>query len=402
MAITDKEQGVWNLEEVYNKINEGGIWSYTGDNQLWVSGGGNGHLGMNENIRVSSPVQLTGNYTNAAFGNSVLGIRADGTLWAWGANGYGTLGNNKYYGVAGGGNYSSPIQVGAESTWALIASRNNDMVFATKTDGTLWSWGYNWSGALGHNKKLSDLTGFSSPTQVGTDTDWPISNSDQLVTTGWLWAIKQDGTLWACGDGTSGMLGQNNNTSRSSPVQVGTDTTWDNICETHHKFHAIKTDGTLWACGQNQYGELGTSDKTSYSSPRQVPGTTWKTAAGFDNGTMAVKTNGTLWAWGKNSHGQQGRNNQFNSIPQCNDSPIQVGTNTNWDQVRCSSSSTWAIKTDGTLWAWGNNPTGFLGHNNRAEYSSPTQVGTLTNWTPTGFTNTKGFSPSTFGAIRAL
>jgi alpha-tubulin suppressor-like RCC1 family protein len=139
---------------------------------------------------------------------------------------------------------------------------------ATKTDGTLWSWGYNGQGQLGHN----DVTAApGSPKQVGTDTDWNgVSGSETVIC-----ATKTTGTLWTWGRGTAGQLGLNQNTQRSSPTQVGTDTTWTDVAGGYRSAIATKTDGTLWSWGYNAHGGLGQNDKTERSSPIQITGTNW-------------------------------------------------------------------------------------------------------------------------------
>ena len=177
MAITDKEEGVWELDQVYNKINQGGIWSYDGLQQMWGWGRNvNGELGLNSvtspgNVGVSSPTQIGTDTTWSAISKgrqsnyySTAALKTDGTMWAWGGNGQGTLGQNSRT------DYSSPVQVGTETTWSLMEMANG-RIYGIKTNGTLWSWGYNNAGSLGHNTGgPSALT--SSPTQVGTDTNW--------------------------------------------------------------------------------------------------------------------------------------------------------------------------------------------------------------------------------------
>ena len=140
--------------------------------------------------------------TSAASGNS---------LYAWGANTVGQIGNNTAT------NWATPQQVGALTTWSTFAI--NDSSFAIKTDGTLWSWGSPTNGVLGNNTITPSV---SSPVQIGALTDW------SKIYTGFTTclAIKTDGTLWAWGDNSYGQLGINTTASRSSPVQIGALTTW--------------------------------------------------------------------------------------------------------------------------------------------------------------------------------
>ena len=134
----------------------------------------------------------------------------------------------------------------------------------------------------------------------------------------------------------------------------------------------------MWSWGRNDIGQLGLGNLTNYSSPVQVGALTgWLTTAsgGYAN-TLAIKTNGTLWSWGANSpFGALGLGNITNYS-----SPKQVGSLTTWLLVAVGGYTGAAIKTDGTLWTWGNGNSGRLGLGNTTNYSSPIQVGSLTTW----------------------
>jgi alpha-tubulin suppressor-like RCC1 family protein len=186
------------------------------DGTLWSWGRNNyGQLGLGNVTSYSSPKQV-GALTNwlsiTASYSSAYSVKTDGTLWAWGFNGFGELGFNNTT------NYSSPKQIGALSNWLYIASAYNH-VLAVKTDGSLWSWGRNLFGPLG----LGNQTSYSSPKQVGALTNWskPMGGGPLIS-----FAIKTNGTLWSWGYNTAGALGNGNITSTSSPAQVGSLTTW--------------------------------------------------------------------------------------------------------------------------------------------------------------------------------
>ena len=186
--------------------------------------------------------------------------------------------------------------------------------------------------------------------------------------------------LWTWGRNAYGQLGDNSVTSRSSPVQtVSGGTNWKSVAGGNYNTAAIKTDGTLWLWGRNNNGELGDNSVTSRSSPVQTVagGTNWKLVAGGINNIAAIKTDGTLWSWGNNTYGQLGDNSNTNKS-----SPVQtVSAGTNWKSVSCGFYYTAAIKTDGTLWSWGYNANGQLGDNSITYKSSPVQtVAGGTNW----------------------
>ena len=239
----------------------------------------------------------------------------------------------------------------------------------------LWIWGRNYNGEFGNNDAGGSAQR-SSPIQISGAT-WNTENNP--LGGGIFLGTKTDGTLWATGSGDRGQLAQNNEVSYSSPVQIP-GTTWVRTANSSEgSSYAIKTDGTLWAWGYNaEQGQLGHNNRTNYSSPVQIPGTTWSVVDSGNSHVLAIKTNGTLWAWGYNGNGQLGQNSTATSLIS---SPVQI-PGTTWSHVSGGNSCAVAIKTDGTLWAWGANSKGGLGVNNRTEYSSPIQIpGT---WSDTG------------------
>ena len=341
-----------------------------------------GGLGHNNITAKSSPVQIPGMWTALSVGaKGSGGIRAGGQLWTWGQNDFGTLGHNNRT------KYSSPVQVPG-TTWSSISigSGYDGYALATKTDGTLWSWGSNKFGSLGHNQAEAQVDSYSSPVQVGSDTNWTISgykvnNSSQNGS----FCIKQDGTLWAWGYNSYGVAGQNNANpspnSYSSPVQIPG--TWSVVFGNQSHMKGIKTDGTLWSWGINEYGQLGLNDLTHRSSPTQIPGTTWSDAATSFGGAAAIKTDGTYWSWGISYKGDSGRNVAHPGSMVS--SPVQL-PGTTWYRVSNVNNghNYTATKTDGTLWSWGQSWWGNVGVNNRTDRSSPVQI-PGTGWNLSGY-----------------
>jgi alpha-tubulin suppressor-like RCC1 family protein len=270
---------------------------------------------------------------------------------------------------------SSPVQIGAD-VWADFVAGDSSSL-AVKTNGTLWTWGFNNHGQLGQN----DVASRSSPVQVGALTNWAqVSSSFRFCA-----AVKSDNTLWTWGYGAFGGLGHSNNTTLSSPVQVGALTNWAQVSTGSQHTLAVTTSGALYAWGYNGRGQLGDNTRITKSSPVQIGAlTNWSqvSSGGYRNG--AIKTDSTLWTWGYNS--TFGVLGQGLGAPNDRSSPVQVGALTNWSQIDVgtttgASSHMSSIKTDGTLWAWGSNGSGRLGDGTVSSKSSPIQIGALTSWT---------------------
>lgn len=345
-------------------------------NQLWVWGiGTSGQLGNNLATDRSSPIQTVSGGTNwkqvSGFSSTAGGIKTDGSLWMWGNASAGLLGNNAVT------LRSSPVQtVSAGTNWKSLSVGFCGSA-AIKTDGTLWLWGCDIYGKLGAN---TNNVHRSSPVQtISAGTNWKqVSIQTNIVA-----AVKTDGTLWTWGHNVSGAIGDNSVTLRSSPVQtISGGTNWKQVAVGWCHMGAIKCDGTLWMWGDNSSTSsngLGDGTGTDRSSPVQTVsgGTDWKNVALGASHSAAIKKDGTLWLWGNNSTGAFGRNNRTSAA-----SPVQtVSGGSNWKQVSLGNGHTVAIKTDGTLWTWGTNTTGNLGNNNLINQSSPVQtVSGGTNW----------------------
>ena len=333
-----------------------------------------GEMGVDNRVKYSSPVQV-GALTNwrqvsCGYRRTTSAIKTDGTLWTWGYNGPGALGVNvPNINV----HYSSPVQVGSLNNWKRVTSGWYQAA-AIKTNGTLWMWGDNFNGVGNLGTGVNTRVYYSSPVQVGSLTNWRQVELGCYSTL----AIKTDGTLWVWGRNDEGALGLNNQANYSSPVQVGALTNWKQISTFAYHVAAVKTDGTLWTWGYNSNGELGLNNIIRYSSPVQVGSlTTWKSVSASAYNTFALKTDGTLWAWGQNYDGQLGLGDTIDRS-----SPVQIGSMTNWKTAACGYTPGYvAIKTDGTMWAWGSNWYGALGNGTvNISYSSPIQVGSLTSW----------------------
>ena len=338
---------------------------------LWTWGyGGNGQLGTNDTTNRNTPVTTfaggsnwkqvdTGLYHTAA-------IKTDGTLWTWGYNLYGGLGTNDTTDRA------TPVTTFAGGTnWKQVGG-GYYFTAAIKTDGTLWTWGYNLYGGLGTN----DTTDRATPvTTFAGGTNWKQVGGGLYYCS----AIKTDGTLWTWGRNAFGTLGTNDTTQRNTPVTTfAGGTNWKQVAGGSYHTAAIKTDGTLWTWGNNDYGQLGTNDTAHRSTPVTTfaGGTNWKSVTGGSYHTAAIKTDGTLWTWGYNGSGALGTNDSTNR----NTPVTTLAGGSNWKSVAAGYHTT-AIKTDGTLWTWGRNAYGQLGTNDATDRATPvTTFAGGSNW----------------------
>ena len=206
---------------------------------------------------------------------------------------------------------------------------------------------------------------------------WNLKEQIQAVAAG-TWTGLPTYLLYAWGSNGSGRLGLGNVANQSSPVQVGTLGNWSRASTGDSHSVSVKVDGTMWTWGS--YSGLGQNDIVDRSSPTQVGAlTNWANSEqsfGAGGGfTLAVKTDGTLWAWGTGLNGRLGDGTVVNRS-----SPVQIGALSNWSRVFAGKKHSVAVKTDGTLWSWGYNNGGPLGDGTVISRSSPVQIGALTNW----------------------
>tara|TARA_R110002020_G_scaffold137120_1_gene305870 strand:- start:698 stop:1864 length:1167 start_codon:yes stop_codon:yes gene_type:complete len=363
-----------------------------GGNKLYTWGGGTfGQLaqGSGDTTNKSSPV-LVENFAADSWGNasiSCFGL-VEGNVYAWGHQTNGILANN---GATSSGNTFAPpfTQITGDQNFAGLSEGCDRSVFhATKTNGTLWAWGDATSGMLGDGTTVAK----SSPVQIGSLTDWgptaKIRGSNMSV-----WALKSDNVLWGWGQNRFGSLGANiaptTTYSFSSPVQIKTGIA--DFAPMRYGCAAISTSGELWSWGLNNQGKVGDGTTTVRSSPVQIGSlTTWSKIGAINDGFFAVKTDGTLWAWGVGSSSYMPWNSTTNYS-----SPVQIGTLTDWLQPNSLTGfgGSFCIKTDGTLWAWGRNKHNiFQDAGYTTKFSSPVQVGSQTHYgLPNKFYGSAGF-----------
>lgn len=340
--------------------NGGSTYAVKPDGSLWVWGFNTvGQLGIGNTTNQASPLQLNNPINTwlsiSAGATYSLAVRTNGTLWAWGENNVGQLGDGTTT------NRTVQTQIGADTKWTSAVAGQDHSV-GLKADGTLWAWGHNNFGQLG------DGTGSdrSSPTQIGSGTNWVSIAAGAEHSIG----LRADGTLWTWGHNNYGQLGDGSTTDRNAPAQLGTDNNWASVAAGNFYCLALKTNGTLWAWGQNANGQLGDGSTTDKSSPVQIGTATWTSITANSYHSMGIRSNGTLWCWGDNGYGQLGDGSTIDR-----NSPVQIGTDT-WVSLSAGFFNSHGIRYDGRLYAWGKNLLGELGDNSNTNRSAPVLIGT--------------------------
>ncbi|CAB4122857.1 Regulator of chromosome condensation, RCC1 [uncultured Caudovirales phage] len=299
----------WKETTVFSGGWDGGAISTSGNLYVW---GTNtfGQLGLGDISPRSVPTQLgpVTTWKQISFGggigpfsaNFALAIRSDSSMWGWGSYNSYQLGNGLTI-----GNASSPVQVGNTLyNWKQLAAASG-FGLAIDNSGSLWAWGYNGYGQLGQNDTITR----SIPVPVGTLTTWTYVTASSSSTSGSSYGLSSNGTLWAWGYNGSGQLGLGDTVDRSVPTQVGTGG-WRSIAAGIDHVVAVSASGKLFTWGNNPYGQLGQITVTNLSSPVQVGLLSdWKTAIAGGYSSGSVKTDNTLWTWGYNASGQLGQNN---------------------------------------------------------------------------------------------
>lgn len=342
------------------------------DGRVWGWGGNSGgELGDGTTISRNSPVlvpRVQGMKRIVKVGTGqtfTLALDEAGCLWGWGANSYNVLSPSSTY------RFTIPVKLDFKTPISDF-SCGNGHVIATDRWGKIWTWGYNGYGqlGLGHTNAVASPTELSRPPGMGEIVSTAASNYS-------TYGIDSAGKVWSWGYNYNGVLGDGTVTNRSVPVAVSLSSGLPAIRSIGSKdghVIAIGTNGTVWTWGYNGYGQLGTGNSNYSYTPVSI-------SSGFALGTqvaagtyhsMVISQTGAVWTWGYNGDGQLGSGSTTNSY-----SPINTSASASWNSligVSAGANHSLALKSDGSLWSWGGNFSGQLGHGDTSSQTVPTRL----------------------------
>ncbi|MCL2016504.1 MAG: hypothetical protein FWG68_09695 [Defluviitaleaceae bacterium] len=300
-------------------------------------------------LQVRAEGRVDGALSTVAMGGTHLAvIYSDGSLWGWGSNFTGQVGDGTTI------NRDAPVRI-MDDVISVSASGNQTM--AIRSDGSLWGWGNNEFGQLGDGT----TTDRHSPVRIMDDV---IAVSSSAVTM----AIRSDGSLWGWGSNSTGQIGDGTTINRNAPVRIMDDVIA--VSTGSVVTMAIRSDGSLWGWGGNWEGQLGDGTTTNRHSPVRIMDDVVAVSAGGNN-TMAIRSDGSLWGWGWNGHGQVG-NGATVSIRSNELLPVRIMDDV--VSVSVGSHHTMAIRSDGSLWGWGGNAWGELGDGTNETRFTPVRI----------------------------
>lgn len=349
------------------------------DNSLWCWGHNQyGQLGDGTTTTRWTPVPVSGGgewldvtarggmyHSPPNYWAATCAIKLDGSLHCWGNNEFNALGRSG--GAAG--NASVPTAVSFSGTWKSIKGGYN-MMCAIRSDDRLFCWGDDAYRQLGDGATLS--TGYTAREVSGGGT-WKMIDVDPWYNRH-ACGIKSDDTLWCWGNGALGRLGDGGTANQGVPTAVSTTgiTTWKHVTTGYDSTCGIKTDDTVWCWGANNQGQLANGTfSPSVLLPAQINttnGATWKSISAGDGATCGIRTDDSLWCWGYGAEGNHG-----NGILVSQNVPVPVSGNRVWKQI----SGSWTIcglQMDDTLWCWAENYFGSVGNNTDVQQNFPVQI----------------------------
>ncbi|MBL7256748.1 RCC1 domain-containing protein [Paractinoplanes lichenicola] len=329
----------------------------TGQLYCWGAGG-NGRLGRGTtNSTTNGPVPIGGagdTWRSIAAGQAhTCGTQTDNSLYCWGTNTYGQVGDGTVT------DQLSPVKIGA-SVWSAVAPGEiAAMTCAIRTDGTLWCWG------------TTGLPLFK-PLRIGTGTTWhQAAAGDQFVC-----AVRDAGALYCFGQQNAGRLGAGDTANHFGPTPVTTTagTAFSQVTAGQYHACAVGADTTLWCWGSATYGQTGQGNSTQQNGPAQVtsPATGWTSVSAGALFSCGIRADTTMYCWGNNVFGELAQG--ATSTPQSTPVPVTTPAATGWVQVSAGFQHACALRTDTKVYCWGSNGSGRLGFGTSAAALVPTVI----------------------------
>ena len=347
-------------DSLYAILDNGSLyaWGNNKDGQLGL-GLTDEYVAYNKKVDIPGKVKLIKCAGDNPTESACYVITEDGALYVWGKNSYGQLG------VGNEVNKNTPIKVTAINGKVMeLIIGNYFSVYAILEDGSLYAWGNNESGKLG----VGDEVNKNTPTKVNLP-----GKIKELITTGWsVYAILEDGSLYAWGSNEIGKLGVGDEVNKNTPTKVNLPGKIKELITNGSSVYALLEDSSLYSWGENSYGQLGVGNEVNKNTPTKVnlPGkikelitTGWS--------VYAILEDGSLYAWGDNSDGQLGVGDEENR-----NTPIKVTAINGkvMELIISNSFSVYAILEDGSLYSWGKNSYGQLGVGDEVNRNTPTKV----------------------------
>ena len=287
------------------------MWGSNYHGQLGTKGSGDVNIGGGNNFDHTSkhyvhitPVKVMDDVASVRAGSFyTAAIKTDGSLWMWGDNQYGHIGNNggsdktDRYGYV---YQTEPVKI-MDSVSYVTFNEDAHTVAAIQTDGSLWMWGKNIHSELGNSGQGDKFYEIEELDSVEYYQTTPIKVLENVTSVSLganhTAAIQTDGSLWMWGSNYYGQLGNGTNTDAGEPVKImdgaaAVDLGWSRTA-------VLKTDGSLWTWGRNCYGQLGSGSTEDSNVPVKIMDSV-AAMGGYQDQSAAIKTDGSLWTWGWN------------------------------------------------------------------------------------------------------